>query len=266
MLRDQRRSFNQDARSILSNLLPPLKIFGKEYIPSDGPCLVTVNHFARFGFQSWWLALAVGSVVPNEIHWIITSGWTFPDSLRSGLVTPLTRWVFTRIARVYGFTNMPPMPPRPEEFEDRVRAVRQVLAHAGQASSPWIGLAPEGKDAPMGILQQPPPGSGRFMLQLASLGLMILPAGIFETNGRLCVRFGKSYRLKVPQEIKSKERDIFASEIVMRQIALQLPPELHGFYAQPVTAPFVSTGVYDSNHQIEASRNETSDNQGNFLP
>jgi len=241
--RSQRRSFYQDARSCVLELLPPLRIIGNELIPSSGSHLVTVNHYARPGFQAWWLALAVSSVIPAEIHWVITSAWTFPDRLRSRLLTPLTRWTFSRIAGVYGFTNMPPMPPQPDELEDRARAVRRVLAYARRAPSPWIGLAPEGRDAPGGVLQWPLPGTGRFMLQLANLGLAILPAGIYEAGGCLCLDFGKAYRLKVPAELNPRERDDMAAEIVMSRIAFHLPDTLRGVYVQPMTVPSITNDI-----------------------
>lgn len=84
------------------------------------------------------------------------------------------------------------------------------------------------------------------MLQLANLGLTLLPAGIFEASGCLCLRFGKSYQLEVPHELKPRERDILSTEIVMSQIALQLPPEFRGVYGQAVTLPSAEKGIHDS--------------------
>lgn len=194
---------------------------------------MTVNHYARPGFQAWWLALAISSAIQEEIHWVITSAWTFDSHLRSVLITPLTRWLFSRIARVYGFNNMPPMPPRPEDLEARAKAVLQVIQAARRAPAAWIGMAPEGRDAPGGVLQPPPPGTGRFILQLANLGRGVLPVGVYESAGGLCLSFGQPYRLIVPQGLSSKERDALASQTVMSRIALQIPPGLRGVYARP---------------------------------
>jgi len=163
----------------------------------------------------------------------MTSAWTYPDALRARVVTPLTRIFFRRLAQVYGFTSMPPMPPDPQEVEARARAVRQVLEHVHRAERPLIGLAPEGRDAPKdqpGALIDPPPGVGRFVLQLTRLGLPISPAGVFEADSGLCIRFGQAYGLEIPQGIKAEERDRRASREVMVRIANLLPTELRGGY------------------------------------
>ncbi len=127
------------------------------------------------------------------------------------------------------------MPPRPEELEARAKSVRRVIHDARQAPAAWIGMAPEGRDAPGGVLQPPPPGTGRFILQLANLGRVVLPVGVYEGSGGLCVSFGQSYRLTIPQGLSSKDRDALASQTMMSRIALQLPRGLRGIYAQPLT-------------------------------
>jgi len=182
---------------------------------------------------AWWLVLAASACVPAEIHWIMTSAWTFPDELRLRLVTPVTRFLFRRMAQVYGFTSMPPMPPAPQDVEERARAVRRVLAYARRVECPVIGLAPEGRDAPHeqpGVLIEPPPGMGRFVLQLARLGLPISPVGVYEEAGNLCIRFGELYELDISQGKNAEQRDGQASQAIMLRIATLLPPELRGNY------------------------------------
>jgi len=182
---------------------------------------------------AWWLVLAASACVPAEIHWIMTSAWTYPDALRGRTVTPLTRIFFTRLAQIYGFTSMPPMPPDPGDVEARAQAVRRILEHARRSANPIIGLAPEGRDAPIdrpGVLIEPPPGVGRFVLQLTRLGLPISPVGVFEAGGGLSIRFGQAYRLETPQADKAGERDRQASREVMMRIANLLPQELRGIY------------------------------------
>jgi hypothetical protein len=208
-------------------------VLGEDFIPQGGPCLITINHYTRRGLPAWWLVLAASACVPAEIHWIMTSAWTFPDALRHRLVTPVTRLLFRRMAHVYGFTSMPPMPPASQDIEERARAVRQVLAYARRAEYPVIGLAPEGRDAPHeqpGVLIEPPPGAGRFVLQLARLGLPISPVGVYEEAGNLYIRFGELYELEIPQGKNAEQRDWLASQAVMLRIAALLPPELHGNY------------------------------------
>jgi 1-acyl-sn-glycerol-3-phosphate acyltransferase len=227
----RRRSFQADARALAERLRPPLQVEGGEHIPADGPRLITVNHYSRPGFPSWWVALGVSAALPVEVHWIMTSAWVFPGRpLKNYTLAPLTRWAFGRLARAYGFTRMPPMPPSLQEVGARARAVRQALAFARQAPHAVIGLAPEGGDAPEHVLAPPPAGAGRFMLHLAGLGLPVTPAGLFEAGGALHVRFGPCYRLSLPPGLPKEAADRQAGQVVMRGIARLLPEDLRGEY------------------------------------
>lgn len=226
------RSFHHDAATLIARLDPPLQVHGRENIPSSGPCLLTANHYSRLGFDAWWVTLAVGAVVPVEVHWTMTAGWTFPGRWYRAMLKPVTEWAFGRVARVYGFTSMPPMPPDPAEVQARTRAVRQVLAYVRRTPQPVAGLVPEGRDFPGGILGRPPPGAGRFILQLVRLGLEIVPVGVYEEGGALCVSFGPRYRPDVSPGLPSGERDRAASRAVMEHIARQLPPRLRGEFGE----------------------------------
>ncbi len=224
LLTGKNRSFRQDAIGCVEVLQPALKIYGEENIPRSGPCLVVTNHYARPGFRAWWLALAVSAAVPAEIHWLVTSAWTYPDRLRSLTVTPVSRWVLRRLSQVYSFTNLPPMPPDPSEVLERALAVRQVLRYARSAEKPLIGLSPEGGDfAAPGKLAEPPPGAGRFIQHLCALGMEISPVGIFEEHGCLCLRFGAHFRLDAERAVSAVSRDRTASQQVMRHIAVLIP-------------------------------------------
>jgi hypothetical protein len=224
------RSFRHDAQAWVARLRPALCILGSEHVPQDGPALLTINHYARPGFGAWWLALAVSATVPADIHWTMTAAWTYPDRIRARTLTPLTWWLFGRMARVYGFTAMPPMPPDPRDTEARTRSVRQVLAYARAHPRPIVGLAPEGRDTATGTLQWPPDGAGRFMLHLARLGLDLVPIGGFETDGTFCLRFGPPYRLEIDPELSASDRDRAVSGVVMEHIAAQLPAHLRGTF------------------------------------
>lgn len=141
LLRDallqRQRSFRSDAIACVDLLPFTPKISNPENIPKSGPCLLVMNHYARPGFPAWWIALGISAAVPFEIHWMMTAAWT-----HMGPLEPVTRWLFPRLAGVYGFTTTPPMPPDPTEVEARARAVRQVLGYARGTQSPVIGLAP----------------------------------------------------------------------------------------------------------------------------
>ena len=231
VLRKKRREFQPDARDCLSRLKPPLQVYGRRYIPSNGPVLLTMNHYSRPGFQAWWMALAVSSVVPAPVHWVVTSAWTYPDQLRANLFTPTSRWLFQRVAQVYGFTSMPPMPPDPEEVEERARAVRKVLTFVRSTDQPIVGFAPEGQDSPGGVLQSPPDGAGRFIHRLSQAGLRIVPVGVFETTQTFCLKFGPWYELELPEDLNPQVRDRLASQTVMWKIAELVPAYLRGEFA-----------------------------------
>jgi len=220
LLTGEPRSFRTDATRCVSRLQPPLKIYGNENIPQSGPGLVTTNHYTRPGLRAWWLTLAISSAIPAEIYWLITSAWTYPDRLRSATITPLSRWILKRLARIYHFTVMPPMPPNPAETLERAATVRRILRYAQLNERPLIGLAPEGGDfADPGSLAEPPPGVGRFIAHLCELGLGIYPVGIFEANGCLCLRFGAKYTLEATPGLAAARRDHCASQQVMQHIA-----------------------------------------------
>lgn len=225
------RSFARDACVAVTGLCPEPEVLGSEHIPIRGPCLVTCNHYNRPGFDTWWLALAITAAVtahraPNadpEVRWVMTAAWTFPESpWRHRVLTPLTRWAFDRVARVYGFVTMPPMPPDPREVEARALAVLRTVRLARRAAQEggMVGLAPEGQDVSAG-LGQPPEGVGRFLSLLVETGLPVLPVGVAETEGRLRVSFGPLFIPEIPPD--RNEQDRVVTPQVMDAIARQLP-------------------------------------------
>ena len=138
----------------MAGLRPAPMVIGTECVPPEGPCLVTCNHYSRPGFAAWWLTLAITAAVAGcrapsadrEIHWVMTAAWRFEGSRwKPQILTPATRWAFARVARVYGFVTMPPMPPAPEEMEGRATAVLRTLRLARQLElhRPWIARTPE---------------------------------------------------------------------------------------------------------------------------
>jgi 1-acyl-sn-glycerol-3-phosphate acyltransferase len=224
------RSVARDATAALTGLRPALAVRGAENIPTRGPALLACNHYSRAGFAAWWLALAISAAVAArrapgadpEIHWVMTAAWTFPESgWQRRLLTPLTRWAFRRVAQVYGFVPMPPMPPDPREGEARAQAVLKTvrLARRMAQAGGMIGLAPEGMDTP-GNLGEPPAGAGRFIALLVEAGLPVLPVGVAEAEGRLRASFGPVFVPRVPSD--RAERDRTVTRQVMDAIARQL--------------------------------------------
>jgi len=138
-----------------------------------------------------------------------------------------------RIAQSYGFTTMPPMPPRPKDVEARAASVRAVLEYVRHAKNPVLGLAPEGYDPPGVVLTRPASGSGRFALLLAKAGLMFSPVGAYEADGFFHLHFGEQYTLNV-SNTRSADRygkDEGAMRIIMEHIACLLPSCLRGEFA-----------------------------------
>jgi hypothetical protein len=223
-----RRSFRGDGQACIGRLQPRLRLLGQENIPAAGPCLITFNHYYRPGFDAWWMALALAAIVPVEIHFVMTGELTYPGKWYAPLGQAGSRWLLWRFAKIYGFTVMPPMPPRPRDVERRARAVRRTLAYARQNPDAILGLAPEGGDQPGGQVSRPAPGAGRFLLLLAGQGFRIVPVGAYEEAGELCLRFGPGYRLSTPDSLSADEKDRAAAGQVMGQIAALVPTRLRG--------------------------------------
>lgn len=226
-----RRSFREDAIHCIGRLKPSLRLLGKENIPQNGPCVITVNHYHRHGFGAEWLALGISATVPCEIHWIMTAEWTAPGKWYEPIKGLYSRLLLRYLSRVYSYTSMPPMPPRPKDVEARARSVRMVLEYTKQHPDFMLGLAPEGADQAGGKLSMPASGAGRFALLLAGRGSVFVPVGAYEADGVFCLHFGPVYRLNVPSGLSVEEKDRAASEMMMKKIALLLPDGLRGEFA-----------------------------------
>lgn len=224
----RRRSFRRDAVDCLGRLKPSLHGMGLENIPRFGSCVITFNHYHRPNFNAAWMPIAIAALVPQEIHFVMTGELTYPGKWYAPLGRFFSKIVLARIARVYGFTTMPPMPPRPRDVESRARSVRRVLEVARREKNVIIGLAPEGGDHPTGEIALPASGAGRFALLLAAAGLQFVPVGIYESDGALCLNFGAAYELHVVRELSTDEKDKAAAIIVMSRIAALLPESLRG--------------------------------------
>ena len=226
-----RRSFRRDAQACAERILPPLRVLGEENIPHCGPCLITFNHYYRPGFNAWWMALALAATVPIDIHFVMTGELTFPGKWYAPLGMAGSRWLLSRFGKIYGFTTMPPMPPRPKDVHARVQSVRRALAFARTHPQAILGLAPEGGDQPGGRLNWPAAGAGRFISLLTDSRSIIIPVGAYEENGVFCLNFGQAYPLHIPAGLSADEKDHRVAEITMQAIAQQLPLRLRGEFA-----------------------------------
>ena len=224
----RQRDFAADARACVERLRPPLRVLGAQRIPFHRAYVITPNHYYRPGYAAQWTALAISACVPAPVHWIMTAELTFPGRWYASLAMPIWRLLLHRLAGVYGFTAMPPMPPRPRDLQARAAAVHSVLRYVERTGRPIIGLAPEGGDQPGGRLCMPPAGLGRFCLLLAQRGLQFVPVGVHENAGELTLKFGAAYDLCAVPAATSEVRDFSAAYTVMEHIAPLLPIELRG--------------------------------------
>lgn len=228
------RDFHKDAKVCIENLRPPLQALGKENIPQHGPCVITVNHYHRVGFGAQWIALSIAALIPINMHWIMTGEFTYPGKWYERIGSIGSQILLKRIAYIYDFMTMPPMPPRDKDVEARAASVRAVLGYVRGAKNPILGLAPEGHDppGPEGVLARPATGLGRFGLLLSKVGLRkFIPAGVYEADGVFHIHFGESYELNVPHNLSPDEKDDQASQIIMENIARLLPVHLRGEFA-----------------------------------
>lgn len=225
----EKRNFRSDAIALIQGVKPRLNVHGEVPEPPIEGLVILVNHYNRPGFQAWWIALAVSSVLDFDLHWVVTTGWVYDDLLRSLLITPISRWLLRRIAFCYGFTPMPAMPPKPKETGQRASSVLSLVRYAKNHPQSQIGLAPEGYDSDTGQLQRPPEGVGRLLLLLAGCGLKWLPVGVYEENGTLNIHFGSITESTLPDR-RRPDYDRAMSDRAMTAIAQCLPEQLRGPY------------------------------------
>jgi hypothetical protein len=222
------RSFRRDGRECIDRLAPPLRVLEPENIPQAGPCAIIFNHYYRPGFDAWWLALGLAAVVPHDIHFVMTGELTYPGKWYAPLGMAGSRLLLWRLSSIYGFTTMPPMPPRPKDVAARARSVRKTLKFARLHPHSILGLAPEGGDQPRGRLNWPAPGAGRFILHLAGLSYRIVPVGAYELGGEFCLHFGRAYDLTIPTGLSADQKDRAAAQVLMSHISALLPEPLRG--------------------------------------
>jgi hypothetical protein len=223
-----KRRFRAHALKMIAGTHPPLRVLGEEYVPCEGPGLITVNHYHSPAFWTPWFTAAISALVPVDIHWVIAEAWTYPGQRLGGLKRSLSRWILTHVARVYGFTSMPPMPPAADEVLRRSAAIKRLMNYARCHPQAFIGIAPEGGDQPGAVLKLPPCGFGKLALTFSHMGILFYPAGVYEENGVLFLHFGPPYRLEIEKDTRRDQLDLVARRLVMKKIAACLPNRLRG--------------------------------------
>jgi hypothetical protein len=228
LLLASRRDLQEDAKACIKSMQAELKVFGKENIPQQGGCVLTINHFHRPGLGAQWIALAVTALVPLKMRWAVTGELMCQGKWYRAIGSRASRVFLRRLAYLYDLITMPPMPPRPQDIEERAKSVRAVLRYVRKEKDPVLGISPEGHDSPDGVLSCPAPGFGRLAWLLSKAGMRFIPAAGYEVDGVFQVHFGKQYELCVQSSLSPDERDDQATRIVMENLACLLPAYLRG--------------------------------------
>jgi 1-acyl-sn-glycerol-3-phosphate acyltransferase len=210
-------------------------VLNADHIPREGPFVLVANHYERPGLKVFWGGMLVSHAVfqrrtaGRSLRWLMTSEWY---DFRLGPIpvpTSVLRWLFRRISRVYGLVIVPRAAERGVGRAAAMRTILDVVRGQGEA----IGLFPEAFGT--GRLIHPAPGVGQFLLLLSKRGIPILPAGIFEEEGRLTAAFGPPFAIEMPSDVEKAESERRAGEQVMVSIGRLLPSELWGVYAEAIT-------------------------------
>lgn len=254
------RSLADDSTRLVKRLSPPPKVYGTEHIPPEEPFMLVANHFQATGLWVGWVAVAITAAVASarvpqarELHWMILAEWRGEFAGRE-MANPLTTAIFPRAAQNWGLIALPP---REDDVAGRARALRQAIGYLrGRGSGVRIqgtGMAkgevgrvkgeggtrcpgepvavfPEGM-ASVG-LREAKPGSGAFIHRINSMGVPILPVGIFEEDRTLVVRFGDPFILPSPPAITNL--DDWARSRMMAAIGRLLPREMWGEYMEEI--------------------------------
>jgi chlorobactene glucosyltransferase len=232
------RSIIADSRLGVEALPKPPYISGEEHIPREGSFVLVSNHYQRFDLWIGWSgALLIDTLARHrdiEMHYVTT------DRARIGSWTiPGTRLLINRVASVWGLVLVKPPAIANERNNNSQRyALLRILRLLKRRSdrSLCIGLMPEGDEGTAQGLIEALPGTGRALFALSQYGLPILPAAVWEEDGRLHAHFGKPFALESDAQIPDDEKhtgllDTWMRDLVMRQIATLLPQTLRGKYA-----------------------------------
>jgi hypothetical protein len=232
LLLGRSRSFLKDSQTVMAANPYPRQVLGLDNVPSEGPFVLVSNHYTRRGLQVYHCGMFVTTVIAERrplspgIRWVITSEWY---GYHIGLIPIpvwLIRWVFRRVAKVYGLVVMP----RKASLAMGRAAVLRHIARITQREP--IGLMPEAGGS--GILREPLEDSGLFLRALSARGLPLVPTGMWEEDGTLIVRFGEPFALSVGKEGSRQEQDRRAREQVMVAVGRLLPPAYWGYYREAI--------------------------------
>lgn len=236
MLFKTARSIVDDSALAIRSLPLSPNVVGLEHLPAEGSFVLLANHYQRPGLWIGWSGAALINAVTSQrdvdIHLVTT------DRARLGrFEVPGTHWIFERVAAVWGLQRV-----TPEAFGAQAEGrQRYVLLHLmrllrrRQQRPVCLILMPEGDEGNADGLVEAAPGSGRALAAISGMDIPLVPAAVWEENGRLQVRFGEPFALAPDsQALSSRFQDRVYSEKIMLELARLLPPALRGRYAARV--------------------------------
>lgn len=228
------------AQTLVAGINPPPNIFGIKNIPPRQPFVLVFNHYESEHVDAWWGPLVIAATVnarreaePRELRFLMAREWRYAKGWEHNLKQPLSRWLFSRLAKSFGLVPVPPVLDSLSTRGEGVAAVRQVLALTRASQPTLIALAPEGTTGPDSALREPPSGVGFFLSYLSHHTAPLLPAAWYEDSaGTLTLNFGETFFFEsAPAGLERHQLDKWLAAFAMRKIAMLLPEVLRGRYS-----------------------------------
>jgi hypothetical protein len=232
LLFGRRRSFAADSALVMANNPYPRRFDGFDQFAQASSFVIVANHYNRPGLHPYHCAMAVCEAVARqrpgqpELAWLFTSEWYGARFGPLPIPVWLIRWLFSRIALIYGFVVLPR---REKLVGARASSLRRVLSVL--ANRP-IAMMPEGVGS--GHLVEPPEGSGVFLSIISGRGYPLFPLAVFEEDSTLVLRLGEPFRLSMPRGLSRDEADRLGREQTMVAVGRLLPREYWGVYAAAI--------------------------------
>jgi 1-acyl-sn-glycerol-3-phosphate acyltransferase len=186
LIRRRHRSFLADCQAMVAQIAGVWE--DVDYLPSRGPVCLVANHYQRRGLWIGWAGALISVAVADRRHgqtprWLVLGD--LPWRIGPGTVPfPGARWAFHRVADAWGLVPTTGF----RDPGDRAASLRRLIHLA--RDSEVIGLFPEGPSGTSDRLRPALPGLGRFLALLQRRGVVVIPVGVREENGKLVARFG----------------------------------------------------------------------------